>query len=162
MRRGALYRIAMDLGCNKIALGHHYDDVIETILMNMLNTGSFQTMLPKLTSDNYEGMELIRPMYLIREKDILNWKRYNDLTFIQCACRFTEKNYQIDTEATDSKRLETKRLIHSLLSYNSNVEKNIFASASNVNLDKIIGWKKNNELHTYLEEYKGKKPKKNN
>ena len=90
MRRGALYRIAKELGCNKIALGHHYDDVIETILMNMLNAGSFQTMLPKLHSANYEGMELIRPMYLIREADILRWKKYNNLQFIQCACRFTE------------------------------------------------------------------------
>lgn len=159
MRRGALYRIAADLGCNKIALGHHFDDVIETILMNMLNTGSFQTMLPKLTSDNYPGMELIRPMYLIREKDILNWRRYNDLTFIQCACRFTENNYKADLEVTNSKRLETKRLIHSLLAYNENVEKNIFAAAENVNLDKIIGWKKDNQKHTYLEEYKGRNPR---
>lgn len=153
MRRGALYRIASDMGCNKIALGHHYDDVIETILMNMLNAGSFQTMLPKLPSDNYEGMELIRPMYLIREKDIISWKKYNELRFIQCACRFTENCAICDNGASGSQRLATKKLIHELLSYNSNVEKNIFAAASNVNLDKILGWKEKGIKHTFLEEY---------
>ena len=153
MRRGALYRIASDMGCNKIALGHHYDDVIETILMNMLNAGSFQTMLPKLPSDNYEGMELIRPMYLIREKDIISWKKYNDLRFIQCACRFTENCAICDNGASGSQRQATKKLIHELLSYNSNVEKNIFAAASNVNLDKILGWKEKGIKHTFLDEY---------
>ena len=153
MRRGALYNIAKKLGCNKISLGHHYDDVIETILMNMLNTGSFQTMLPKLHSDNYEGMELIRPMYLIREKDIKAWKNYNELRFIMCACRFTEA-CSVDNEINVSKRLTTKNLIEELRkNYNENVEKNIFSAASNVNLDKIIGYKKDGKIHSFLDTY---------
>ena len=152
MRRGALYRLAEDLGCNKIALGHHFDDVIETILMNMLNTGSFQTMLPKLKSDNYNGMELIRPMYLIRQKDIIAFCRYNNLEFIQCACKFTE-NIHSEHYQNDSKRLETRKLIHELLEYNSNVEMNIFRSAENVNLNKITGYKKDGVKHSYLEDY---------
>ncbi|RIA64888.1 tRNA(Ile)-lysidine synthase TilS/MesJ [Anaeroplasma bactoclasticum] len=157
MRRGALYRIAKDMGCNKIALGHHYDDVIETTLMNMLNAGSFQTMLPKLHSDNYEGMELIRPLYLIREKDIKAWAKYNDLKFIMCACRFTEA-CSVDNEINMSQRLTTKRLIQTLKKdYNELVEKNIFAAASNVNLNKIIGYKKDGEKHTFLEDYKGRR-----
>lgn len=150
MRRGALYRIANELGCNKIALGHHYDDVIETILMNMLNTGSFQTMLPKLKSENYEGMELIRPLYLVREKDIIAWKKRNELNFIQCACKLTEG---INTGESKSKRLETKMLIKNLLSYNENVEKNIFASVSNINLNKILGYKKDDKYYSYIEDY---------
>ena len=153
MRRGALYRIAKELGCNKIALGHHYDDVIETILMNMLNAGSFQTMLPKLHSANYEGMELIRPMYLIREADILRWKKYNNLQFIQCACRFTENCAICDNGGGGSQRANTKHLIHELLDYNPMVEKNIFKSAQNVNLDKIIAYKKGKEIHSYLDTY---------
>ena len=153
MRRGALYRIAKDLGCNKIALGHHYDDVIETILMNMLNAGSFQTMMPKLKSDNYEGMEVIRPLYLIREKDIINWKKHNELRFIQCACRFTENCAICDNGASGSKRLETKNLIHSLLEYNENVEKNIFSAAANVNFNKIIGYKKDGNIYSFLDSY---------
>lgn len=157
MRRGALYRIASDLGCNKIALGHHYDDVIETILMNMLNAGSFQTMLPKLHSSNYEGMELIRPMYLIREKDILRWKNYNNLQFIQCACRFTENCATCDNGSGGSQRAATKKLIHELLDYNPNVEKNIFKSAENVNLDKLLGYKLNGEVHSYIDEYDERK-----
>lgn len=157
MRRGALYRIASDLGCNKIALGHHYDDVIETILMNMLNAGSFQTMLPKLHSSNYEGMELIRPMYLIRERDILRWKNYNNLQFIQCACRFTENCATCDNGSGGSQRAATKKLIHELLDYNPNVEKNIFKSAENVNLDKLLGYKLNGEIHSYIDEYDERK-----
>lgn len=153
MRRGALYRIAKELGCNKIALGHHYDDVIETILMNMLNAGSFQTMLPKLHSANYERMELIRPMYLIREADILRWKKYNNLQFIQCACRFTENCAICDNGGGGSQRANTKHLIHELLDYNPMVEKNIFKSAQNVNLDKIIAYKKGKEIHNYLDTY---------
>ena len=152
MRRGALYRIALDMGCNKIALGHHYDDVIETTLMNLLNAGSFQTMLPKLHSDNYEGMELIRPMYLIREKDILAWKYYNNLEFIACACRLTE-NMNKDDMNSGSKRQDTKRLIHDLLKYNKNVEKNLFISTSNVNLDKILGYKSENKVYNFLDDY---------
>lgn len=153
MRRGALYRIAKELGCNKIALGHHYDDVIETILMNMLNAGSFQTMLPKLHSANYERMELIRPMYLIREADILRWKKYNNLQFIQCACRFTENCAICDNGGGGSQRANTKHLIHELLDYNPMVEKNIFKSTQNVNLDKIIAYKKGKEIHSYLDTY---------
>ena len=140
MRRGALYKLAQELGCNKIALGHHYDDVIETTLMNMLNSGSFQTMVPKLHSDNYEGMELIRPLYYIREKDILRWMRYNELDFIKCACKFTDR---IDIEKTcdsGSKRQDTKMLIKQLLEYNPLVEKNIFKSTFNVNCDKVLGY----------------------
>lgn len=126
MRRGALYRIAKDMGCNKIALGHHFDDVIETILMNMLNTGSFQTMLPKLHSDNFEGMELIRPMYLIREAAIKTWAKANELRFLMCACRFTE-SCSVDNEINVSKRLTTKKLIQMLKeNYNEEVE-NIYS-----------------------------------
>ena len=157
MRRGALYKLAQDLGCNKIALGHHFDDVIETTLMNMLNAGSFQTMLPKLHSDNHDGMELIRPMYLIREKDIKAWARYNDLRFIMCACRFTEA-CSVDNEINTSKRLTTKKLIEKLKKdYNDNVEKNIFAAASNVNMDMILGYKEDGIKHSFLDTYDDEK-----
>ena len=153
MRRGALYKIAKDLGCNKIALGHHFDDVIETTLMNMLNAGSFQTMLPKLHSDNNEGMELIRPLYLIREKDVKAWAKYNDLQFIMCACRFTEA-CSIENEINTSKRLTTKNLIQELKkNYNDNIEKNIFSAASNVNMDMILGYKKDGVKHSFLDDY---------
>ena len=153
MRRGALYRLAKDMGCNKIALGHHYDDVIETILMNMLNAGSFQTMMPKLYSDNYDGMELIRPLYLIREKDVKTWAKHNELRFIMCACRFTE-SCSVDNEINMSRRLTTKKLIQELKNtYNENVEKNIFAAAANVNLDKIVCYKTNGEKHSFLDDY---------
>ena len=153
MRRGALYKIAMDLGCNKIALGHHFDDVIETTLMNMLNAGSFQTMLPKLHSDNNEGMELIRPLYLIREKDVKAWAKYNDLKFIMCACRFTEA-CSIDNEINTSRRLTTKNLIQELKkNYNDNVEKNIFSAASNINMNMILGYKKDGVKYSFLDEY---------
>lgn len=153
MRRGALYKIASDLGCNKIALGHHFDDVIETTLMNMLNAGSFQTMLPKLHSDNNEGMELIRPLYLIREKDVKAWAKYNDLRFIMCACRFTEA-CSVDNEINMSQRLTTKNLIQELKkNYNDNIEKNIFAAASNINMNMILGYKKDGIKHSFLETY---------
>jgi len=152
MRRGALYRLAKDMGCNKIALGHHYDDVIETTLMNMLNAGSFQTMLPKLHSDNFEGMELIRPMYLIREKDIITWAESNDLKFIQCACKFTEELNMKEKEE-NSQRKNTKALISSLLKYNENVEKNIFKSATNINIDKILGYKQGDKYISFLDNY---------
>ena len=156
MRRGALYKLASDLGCNKIALGHHYDDVIETTLMNMLNAGSFQTMLPKLHSDNNEGMELIRPMYLIREKDIKAWGKFIGLRFIMCACRFTE-SCSVDNEINTSKRLSTKMLIQELKkNYNDNVEKNIFAAASNINMNMILGYKKDGVKHSFLDEYDNK------
>ena len=104
MRRGALYRLAEELGCNKIALGHHFDDVIETTLMNMLNSGTFQTMLPKLHSDNYEGMELIRPLYLVKEKDILAWQNFNEIKFLQCACKFTAQTHDYETGAVVNTR----------------------------------------------------------
>lgn len=153
MRRGALYKLAKELGCNKIALGHHYDDVIETILMNMLNSGSFQTMLPKLHSQNYEGMELIRPMYYIRERDIIRWKKFNELQFIQCACRFTENCAICDNGGGGSQRYATKKLIEELQNYNPMIEKNIFKSAMNVNLDKIIAYKEKGEVHSFLDDY---------
>lgn len=152
MRRGALYKLAKDLGCNKIALGHHYDDVIETTLMNMLNSGSFQTMLPKLHSENYGGMELIRPMYFIRERDIIRWVNYNELSFINCACKFTE-NIDHAKDLTGSKRADTKKLIKELIKYNPLVEKNIFKSTFNVNMDKILGYKHHNQYISFLDEY---------
>lgn len=154
MRRGALYRIAKSLGCNKIALGHHYDDVIETTLMNMLNSGSFQTMLPKLHSDHYEGMEIIRPLYLIREESILEWKKFNKLTFIQCACRFTENCSICDNGSGGSQRQKTKALIKQLMvTYSPMVEKNIFKAGGNVILDKVLGYKEEGVYHDYLETY---------
>lgn len=159
MRRGTLYKIAKSLGCNKIALGHHYDDVIETTLMNMLNAGSFQTMLPKLHSDNFEGMELIRPLYLIREKDIITWANSCGLKFIQCACAFTANLAKNNNDSVNSQRYQTKKLIENLISYNENVEKNIFKSASNVNLDKILGYKSHGKTISYLDDYKNFKPK---
>ena len=153
MRRGALYKLAQDRGCNKIALGHHYDDVIETTLLNILNAGSFQTMMPKLHSDNYENMELIRPMYLIREKDIITWKEASNLEFIRCACRLTESIENQDLHDLNSQRHATKLLIQELTKYNENVQKNIFSSASNVNLDKIIAYKKDKKIHSFLDDY---------
>ena len=154
MRRGALYKIAKSMGCNKIALGHHYDDVIETTLMNMLNVGSFQTMLPKLHSQNYEEMELIRPLYLVREKDIVAWKNYNKLEFIACACKLTEGVARNDLS---SMRAKTKDLIKELMSYNKFVEKNIFASTTNVYIDKILGYKKGDKNISFLDTYDEKK-----
>lgn len=151
MRRGALYRIAKERGCNKIALGHHYDDVIETTLMNMLNSGSLQTMLPKLQSTNYDGMELIRPMYLIREKDILAWKNASNLQFIQCACKLTEA-LTVDEKA--SQRYQTKMLIKELVKYNPLVEKNIFKCTENVNLNMMLGYKLDGKYHSFLDNWK--------
>ena len=152
MRRGALYRLAKDMGCNKIALGHHYDDVIETILMNLLHAGSYQTMLPKLHSDNFEGMELIRPLYLVREDDVKAWRDFNGLEFIQCACRFTE-NVAKPESGIGSARLETKMLIKKLKETNPQVEKNIFKSSENVVLDKVIGYKDPQGHHSFLDTY---------
>lgn len=161
MRRGALYQMASDMGCNKIALGHHYDDVIETTLMNMLNSGTFQTMLPKLHSDNFDNMELIRPLYLIREKDILTWVNSNNLHFIRCACKLTERIHN-HTGDSGSQRQETKKLIASLKDYNANVESNIFKSAENVNLDKVMAYKIDNVKHNFLDDYDTKKGVKGN
>lgn len=153
MRRGALYDNAKRLGCNKIALGHHYDDVIETTLMNMLNAGSFQTMLPKLHSQNYEGMELIRPMYYIREDDIISWQNANNLQFIRCACKFTE-SLETRGKEENSQRKNTKKLISELKkTYNENVDKNIFKTATNINLDMILGYKKNGKEISFLDDY---------
>lgn len=154
MRRGYLYSKAKELGCNKIALGHHYDDVIETILMGMLQSGQIQTMMPKLHSTNFEGMELIRPMYYIREKDICAWRDYNELRFLQCACHFTETCSTCHEDGTtSSKRLETKKLIAELKKNNPFVEGNIFKSVENVNLDTIIEYKKNGVRHRFTEDY---------
>lgn len=153
MRRGALYNIAKKLGCNKIALGHHYDDVIETTLMNILNSGSFQTMLPKLHSTNYEGMELIRPMYYIREKDILAWRDENDLHFILCACKLTE-TYASTHDG--SQRFATKELIKELKDIYPNVEENIFNSTKNVICDQLLGYKKGKDEITFLDIYNKK------
>ena len=154
MRRGYLYSKAKELGCNKIALGHHYDDVIETILMGMLHSGQFQTMMPKLHSTNFEGMELIRPLYLVRESDICAWRDYNDLHFLQCACHFTETCSTCHTDGTtSSKRLETKQLIAELKKDNPFIESNIFRSSENVNLDTLLGYKKDGVRHSFLDEY---------
>ncbi|MCC8047097.1 MAG: ATPase [Clostridiales bacterium] len=153
MRRGYLYSKAKELGCNKIALGHHYDDVIETILMGMLYGGQVQTMMPKLCSVNFEGMELIRPMYLIREKDIIHWASYNDLHFIQCACRFTENCASCGGTEKGSKRAEVKQLISLLAERDPVVESNIFKSVENVNLNTVIGWKQDGVRHHFLDTY---------
>lgn len=152
MRRGHLYKNAQDLGCNKIALGHHFDDVIETILMGMLYGGQVQTMMPKLHSTNFPGMQLIRPLYLIREADILHWRDYNNLSFLQCACRFTEKSAS-ENYAALSKRLEIKRLIQQLRATNPYIESNIFRSVENVTLETVIAYKKNGVTHHFLDSY---------
>ena len=154
MRRGHLYSKAKELGCNKIALGHHFDDVIETNLMAMLWGAQIQTMMPKLHSTNFEGMELIRPMYLVREEDIIAWRDYNDLHFLQCACRFTEAiSKEVDTEESLSKRKETKELIKKLKETNPNVEMNIFNSMHNVNLSTVLAYKKDGVVHPFTEFY---------
>ena len=154
MRRGYLYEKAKELGCNKIALGHHYDDVIETNLMSILWGGQVQTMMPKLHSKNFEGMELIRPMYLIREDDIKAWRDYNELHFIQCACHFTDTCSSCrDDGVSVSKRMETKKLIARLKETNPHVEANIFNSVSNVNIDALPAFKKDGIKHDFLENY---------
>lgn len=154
MRRGYLYSRAKELGCNKIALGHHYDDVIETILMGMLYGGQIQTMMPKLHSTNFEGMELIRPMYLIREDDIKHWRDYNNLHFIQCACRFTDTCTTCRPDGTSvSKRMEVKHMIAKMKETNPFVEGNIFKSVENVNLSTIIAYKKNGVKHHFVDYY---------
>ncbi len=153
MRRGHLYKTAQDLGCNKIAVGHHFDDVIETILMGMLYGSQIQTMMPKIHSENYAGMELIRPMYLVRENDIIDWKDYNHLEFLQCACRFTE-NYETDENgAGSSKRQEIKELLRQLRKISPAIDKNIFRSVENVNLKTIISYHIGNEYHHFMDDY---------
>ncbi|MBS6952630.1 MAG: tRNA 2-thiocytidine biosynthesis protein TtcA [Enterocloster asparagiformis] len=163
MRRGYLYDRARSLGCNKIALGHHYDDVIETILMSMLYGGQVNTMMPKLHSTNFQGMELIRPLYLVKEGDILAWKEYNGLRFLQCACRFTEqiaRDMESKGAAKDSadvvhtsKRQEIKELISTLKQTNPFVEANIMKSVENVNLDACLGYVSGGKRHHFLDEY---------
>lgn len=150
MRRGCLYKKAKALGCNKIALGHHFDDVIETNLMGILYAGQIQTMLPKLHSKNYGGMEVIRPMYYIRENSINFWKKYNDLEFIQCACHFTEKS---SSDEMLSKRHVVKELIKELHKTNPFVENNIYKSMYNVNLNMVIEYTKDNVKHSFLDDY---------
>jgi len=152
MRRGYLYNKAQELGCNKIALGHHFDDVIETVLMGMFYGAQFQTMMPKLHSTNHPGMELIRPMYFIREEDIITWKNNNDLTFLQCACKFTE-DYTKNKKEDDSKRLKMKKLIKELKKDYDNIDVNIFQSTQNVNLDTIISYKQKDKITHFLDDY---------
>ena len=157
MRRGYLYSYAKQLGCNKIALGHHYDDVIETILMGMLYGAQIQTMMPKLHSSNFEGMELIRPLYLIREEDIKKWRDYNGLHFIRCACKFTDTCTTCSNEENRSKRVEIKDLIQEMKQYNPDVEGHIFKSVENVNLDTVIGYKAGGVRHHFLDHYDEKR-----
>ena len=158
MRRGYLYSKAHALGCNKIALGHHFDDVIETILMGMLYGGQVQTMMPKLHSTNFEGMELIRPMYLIREESIKAWRDYHGLTFLQCACKFTQNSTFINEYENASKRKEVKQLIKQLKKVNPFVENNIFKSVENVNLSTVIAYKQDGVKHHFLDAYADQKP----
>lgn len=152
MRRGCLYKHAQELGCNKISLGHHFDDVIETILMSMLYGAEIRTMMPKLHSTHYSGMELIRPMYMVKEADIIAWRRYNELQFIQCACRFTE-NCVLGDNGGGSKRQEMKELVGKFRRANPNIDKNIFHSVENVNLDTIIAYRQGGEHYNFLEHY---------
>lgn len=148
MRRGHLYKNARALGCNKIALGHHFDDMVETALMSMIWGSELKTMLPKLHSTNYSGMELIRPLYYVREADILAWKRYNGLEFLQCACRFTERG-----DDTAGARGAAKQLVRELRRLNPQADYNIFHSLHNVNLNMIPGWVESGQKHTFLEGY---------
>lgn len=152
MRRGCLYGKAKELGCNKIALGHHFDDMIETLLMSMMYSAEIKTMMPKLKSTNFEGLELIRPLYKVKEQDIIRWANYNSLTFLQCACKFTEESEHHEEK---SKRKEIKRLIKDLKKVNPDVDKNLFKSIHNVNLSTIVGWREgdNKDLHLFTENY---------
>ncbi|MBO4601104.1 MAG: tRNA 2-thiocytidine biosynthesis protein TtcA [Bacilli bacterium] len=154
MRRGHLYNKAKELGCNKIVLGHHFDDVIETTLLSLFYGAEIKTMLPKLHSDNFEGLELIRPMCYIKEEDIISWKNYNDLKFLNCACKFTEKS-EIDESA--SKRKMMKKLITELRKDNPDVDRNIYKAMDNVNLECVLGTKKNGEYTSFLDHYEEKK-----
>ena len=154
MRRGYLYSKAKELGCNKIALGHHFDDVIETTLLSMFYGSEIKTMMPKLHSDNFEGLELIRPLYLIKESAVLAWKKYNELTFINCACRFTE-NCSIVDDGT-SKRKEMKNLVNNLRKINPSIDSNIFTSMNNINLNCVLGTKKDGKYTSFLDNYDNK------
>jgi tRNA(Ile)-lysidine synthase TilS/MesJ len=146
MRRGCLYSKAKELGCNKIALGHHFNDVIETVLMSMMYSSEIKTMQPKLHSTNFEGMELIRPLYKVKERDIISWSKYNGLEFLQCACKMTEKNSDLENA---SKRKETKALIEDILKFNPEADDNIFRSLHNVNLATIPGYRDSDSGHLY-------------
>lgn len=151
MRRGYLYNHAKELGCNKIALGHHFDDVIETTLLSMFYGAEIKTMMPKLHSDNYEGIDLIRPLYLVKEASIIAWKNYNELTFINCACRFTE-GCSLINDGT-SKRKEMKELIKNLRKINPGIDANIFKAMDNVNMNCILSWHKDGVNHSFLDDY---------
>ena len=156
MRRGYLYEKAKELGCNKIALGHHFDDVIETILMGMFYGSQMQTMMPKVCSTSHPGMELIRPLYFVREEDIIAWKEKNDLDFIQCACKFTEEYNMSQNPGDISKREEMKQLIKDMKKRYDKIDINIFNSVQNVNLDTIISYRKGDEFHHFLDDYGNK------
>ena len=151
MRRGFLYSKAQELGCNKIALGHHFDDVVETTLLSMFYGSEIKTMIPKLHSDNFDGLELIRPLYLVKERDVINWRNSNNLTFLNCACKFTER-VSIEGDKV-SKRKEIKELIKKLREVNPNIDSNIFKSMDNVNLSCVLGTKRNGEYRSFLEDY---------
>ena len=157
MRRGHLYEKAKELGCNKIALGHHFDDVIETILMGMFYGSQMQTMMPKVCSTSHPGMELIRPLYFVREEDIIAWKDKNGLDFIQCACKFTEEYNMSQNPGDVSKREEMKQLIKDMKKKYDKIDINIFNSVQNVNLDTIISYRKGDEFHHFLDDYGNKK-----
>ncbi|MED9968540.1 MAG: ATP-binding protein [Ruminococcus sp.] len=153
MRRGHLYSKAKSLGCNKIALGHHFSDVIETTVMSMFYGSQLQAMIPKVHSSNFEGMELIRPLYRVHEDSIIAWRNYNNLTFLQCACRFTERSAMSSDGIGESKRQEIKQLIKTLKKTNPNIEKSIFRSIHNVHIDTFAGYKTKGERHSFLENY---------
>ena len=154
MRRGCLYNKAKELGCNKIALGHHFNDVIETTLLSMLYGAETKTMVPKLHSDNFEGLELIRPLYLVKEEDVISWKKFNELEFLNCACKFTEQNTL--TENKTSKRLEIKNLIKKLKETNPDVDYNIFKSMDNINLNCVLGYSKNGKRIEFIDDYENR------
>ena len=160
MRRGHLYNKAKELGCNKIALGHHFDDVIETILLSQFYAAEVQTMMPKLYSDNFEGLELIRPLYLVREEHIIAWKNMHNLDFIHCACPLSEQ--YLNNYEEKSKRKEIKKLIQHLRQLNPDIDYNIFKSMENINMNCIIGYRKDKEKHNFLEDYKQKARNKSN
>lgn len=156
MRRGYLYSKAQELGCNKISLGHHFNDVIETTLLSMFYGSEIKTMLPKLHSENFPGLELIRPLYLVRENDILAWRDYNNLEFLNCACKFTELTSDVEKENI-SKRKEIKKLIASLKEVNPNIDSNIFNSINNINLNTVLGYKIDGIKYSFLDDYDNKK-----
>ena len=147
MRRGALYSKAQELGCNKIALGHHFNDVIETIMLNILYAGEYKTMMPKLKAENFKGLELIRPMYYVKEEDVIAWAKYNELNFINCACKMTSRRED------EGKRKEIKKLIAKLKEINDNVDINILRSSENVNIDSIIAYKEDKKKISFLDKY---------